>query len=87
MVAETALAQAEVTPAALKVATSLLDLSMNEFERLQRSSVDFESEVYMLTVTLYVKNELKAAGYPDADRVMEVGQSAAARSGHGSSTR
>ena len=72
LVAETALAQAEVTPDALKAASSLLDMSKNEYERQRTSAVDFESEAYMLTVTLYVKNELDAAGYPDIDRVIEI---------------
>ena len=72
LVAETALARAEVTPDALKAATSLLDMSKNEYERQRTSAVDFESEAYMLTVTLSVKDELEDAGYPDTDRVIEI---------------
>ncbi|WP_313358214.1 hypothetical protein [Microbacterium sp.] len=36
------------------------------------SAVDFESEAYMLVVTLQVKDALDEAGYPDSDRVIEV---------------
>ena len=71
-VAEEALAGAEVTDDRLQSATSLLDLSKNEAERASTTAVDFESEAYMLAVTLQVKDALEEAGYPDIDRVMEV---------------
>ena len=45
---------------------------MNNVERERTSAVDLDSEAYMLAVTLYVKDELDAAGYPDIDRVIEV---------------
>ncbi len=41
-------------------------------DRLLSSAVDFESEAYMLVVTLQVKDALDEAGYPDSDRVIEV---------------
>lgn len=71
-VAEEALVEAEVTDDRLESATSLLDLSKNEAERASTKAVDFESEAYMLAVTLQVKEALDEAGYPDIDRVMEV---------------
>lgn len=72
VVAETALAEAEVSPEALASTANLLDDSKNDHERQQTSAVDFESETYMLAVTLQVKDQLDAAGYPDVDRVLEV---------------
>lgn len=72
VVAENALAEAEVSPEVLAAATNLLDDSKNDVERQSTSKLDFESEAYMLTVTLHVKDELDAAGYPDIDRVLEV---------------
>lgn len=71
-VAERSLAAATVTPDDLAAARNLLDDSKNEAERAGSSAVDFESEAYMLTVTLAVKDELDAAGYPDIDRVIEI---------------
>lgn len=71
-VAERALAAATVKPEELADARNLLDDSKNEAEREGASAVDFESEAYMLTVTLAVKDELDAAGYPDIDRVIEI---------------
>lgn len=71
-VAETALAAAEVTADHRVAATSLLDLSQSDAERERSSAVDRESEAYMLAVTLQVKDALDAAGYPDADRVIEI---------------
>lgn len=71
-IAEEALTNAVVTPDALSAAISLLDDSKNDAERQRTSAVDLESEAYMLTVTLQVKDELDAAGYPDSDRVIEV---------------
>lgn len=70
--AEEALAEAEVTRDRLESATSLLGLSKNEAERASATAVDFESEAYMLAVTLHVKDALEGAGYPDIDRVMEI---------------
>lgn len=72
MVAETALAEATVTSEALVAAASLLDDSKNDAVRQNTSTLDFEGEVYLLAVTLHVKDELDAAGYPDIDRVLEV---------------
>ncbi len=71
-VAEAALAEAEVTDVKLEAATSLLDLSKNDSESASTTEVDFESEAYMLAVTLQVKDALEEAGYPDSDRVLEV---------------
>ena len=71
-VAEEALADAEVTDDRLEAATRLLDMSKNDAERASTTAVDFESEAYMLAVTLQVKDELEEAGYPDSDRVMEI---------------
>lgn len=71
-VAENALAAAEVTDDRLEAATSLLDLSKSDAERKSTTEVDFESEAYMLAVTLQVKDALEEAGYSDSDRVMEV---------------
>lgn len=71
-VAGTALAAAEVTADHRAAATRLLDLSQSDAERERTSAVDLESEAYMLAVTLQVKEALDAAGYPDADRVMEI---------------
>lgn len=71
-IAEDALAAAEVTDDRLEAATNLLDLSKNDAERKRTTPVDFESEAYMLAVTLQVKDALEEAGYPDSDRVMEV---------------
>lgn len=47
-------------------------MSKNDVERRRTTAVDFDSEAYMLTVTLQVKGALEEAGYPDSDRVMEV---------------
>lgn len=71
-IAERALATAPVTEDSLAAATSLLDLSMNDQEQRNAAPVDVEGEAYLLAVTLHVKSELEAAGYPDSDRVIEV---------------
>lgn len=71
-VAELALAGAEVTPETPASAVSLLELSKNDYERDETSEVELQSEAYMLAVTLHVKDELDAAGYPDIDRAIEV---------------
>lgn len=72
VVAESALAEAEVSPDALASARSLLDDSKNDYERENTTAQELEREAYMLTVTLHVKDQLEAAGYPDIDRVVEV---------------
>lgn len=71
-IAESALATAPVTQDSLAAAAGLLDLSMSDQERRDAAPADVEAEAYMLAVTLHVKSELEAAGYPDSDRVIEV---------------
>lgn len=71
-VAEAALSAAHVSADRLESATSLLADSKNDAERKRTTSVDLESEAYMLAVTLQVKDALDEAGYPDRDRVMEI---------------
>lgn len=72
LVAEQALREVDVSAEAFDSAAALLELSMNDQEWRSTSQVDFESEAYMLAVTLHVKHELELAGYPDIDRVIEV---------------
>lgn len=72
VIAEAALDEAEASAEAVESATNLLAVSMNDYERRNAPAVDFESEAYLLTVTLYVKEQLASAGYPDSDRVLEV---------------
>lgn len=61
-----------MSPDALASARSLLDDSKNDYERENTTAQELEREAYMLTVTLHVKDQLEAAGYPDIDRVVEV---------------
>lgn len=72
VVAEAALAEAEVSPEAMAATRSLLELSKNDHELQSASAVDLEREAYMLTVKFHVMDELEAAGFPDSDRVLEV---------------
>lgn len=71
-VAERALAEAEVTPKTLASAVSMVELSKTDAEREETSEAELRSEAYMLSVTLHIKDELDAAGYPDIDRVIEI---------------
>ena len=71
-VAEEALSAADVSADRLDAAIRLLDDSKNDVERKATTTVDLESEAYMLAVTLQVKDALDEAGYPDIDRVMEI---------------
>ncbi|MDQ0614881.1 hypothetical protein QF046_002522 [Microbacterium sp. W4I4] len=72
VIAEAALAEAEVSPVALASTVSLLNDSKNDYERANTSAQALEREAYLLTVTLHVKDQLDTAGYPDIDRVVEV---------------
>lgn len=71
-IAEKALATAPVTVDSLAAASSLLDLSMNDQERREHAPAEVEGEAYLLAVSLHVKSELEAAGYPDSDRSIEI---------------